>query len=384
MSEFKHTWADLLEHYIKGNITPDELEELNRQRASSVLKQQQFIEYTNPNQVWERLSGIQTIDTAEGWQKLVALYPPLSAPVAIPFYKRSYFIRSFAAAVLFIIAVVTWLLVTGNGEQQDYPYLVLANGNRINLKNAPNGIITDDPKVQIVKQDGLLIVKQKLVTKPGEQPGYHTLFNAGGGNYEVELSDGTHVKLNAATRLKFPGTFVGNNRQVEASGQAFFTVSDYHKIPFTVLTTADTQIKVLGTEFDLSAYEEDDQVTITLLKGFVTVNKGSQTFRLEPGQQFIAGKQATPTVVNGVNAQHVTAWTQNRFDFEGATVQEATRQLGRYYNLGVEFKGTMPHSTFSGSFNRSQARDSILSILKESYQVNIQPTDKKLVVNAIK
>lgn len=376
MSEFTHAWADLLDRYIKGSIAPQELEELNRQMATSALKQQQFKEYTDADLRMQLAVGRQAL-TRAGWKKLVDTYSLLRSP----WYKKTVYIRSLAAAAVVVIVVAAWLLLPAHGEQPNYPYLLLANGNRINLNNTANGII-DDLYVKIEKKDSLLFVKQKPAAGSGAAVSYITLFNPGGGNYGIELSDGTLIKLNAATWLKFPDQFTGNNRQVEASGQAYFNVSDHNKMAFTVLTAADTKIEVTGTEFDLAAYKEEDLVQITLVKGSVRVNKGTETFSLHAGQQYIGRKGLPVSILDSVNIKRITAWTENKFDFEGATIEQIAYELGRWYNLQVELNGALPRETYSGWFKRSDNREDLIKSLEDSYQVIIQTTGNKLTVSA--
>ncbi len=150
-----------------------------------------------------------------------------------------------------------------------------------------------------------------------------------GRQFEITLPDGTHVWLNAASSIRYPTVFAGNERNVELDGEAYFEVVKNAKQPFVVNARNKAIIEVLGTSFNISAYENEKSLNTTLLDGSVKVNGTI----LKPGQQARVTEEVR--VIDQTDIDKVMAWQRGFFNSEGATLEEVMQQLERWYDIDV-------------------------------------------------
>jgi transmembrane sensor len=197
--------------------------------------------------------------------------------------------------------------------------LTLANGKAIVLDNKANGTLAKAGQVQVNKvANGKLVydalsndVKAKVIDNALV---YNTLSTPRGGEYQVVLPDGTHVWLNSASSLSYPVEFAGNERRVKLTGEAYFEVAKNKDKPFYV-NSNKVQVRVLGTHFNISAYNDDDEFTATLLEGSVQVSKNNSQSLLKPGQQAVINNGADMIRVSQANINEVMAWKNGYFIF---------------------------------------------------------------------
>lgn len=175
---------------------------------------------------------------------------------------------------------------------------------------------------------------------------------AGSGQKEVALADGSKVWLNSASVLKYPAVFTGTERVVELSGEAFFEVNKSAGKPFRVLIK-DAEVKVLGTHFDIMAYENEPISKTTLIDGAVKVESGAKPIELKPGEQAVVRYSAAgsgesnvagPIEVRQVDANAVLSWRKGYIDLTDADLQTAMRALKRYYNVEIQYAQGVPET----------------------------------------
>ena len=190
----------------------------------------------------------------------------------------------------------------------------------------------------------------------------------GGVQRELILSDGSKVWLNAASVLKYPVTFHGPERLVELSGEAFFEVTKSSANPFRVLIK-DAEVEVLGTDFNVMAYEDEPISRTTLVEGSVKIESGKNSVKLEPGQQAqvpypSADVNAPIKVLSGIDPKVVLAWKDGSFDFDSSDVQTVMRSLARSYNVEVQVDPSVASKPVGGIFNRKLDLAKILEQLE--------------------
>ncbi|ERJ57955.1 FecR family protein [Sphingobacterium paucimobilis] len=180
-----------------------------------------------------------------------------------------------------------------------------------------------------------------------------------GNIFRISLPDGTKVWMNAKSVLSFPSRFVGEERQVHLQGEAYFEVAKDDKQPF-VVTFADQKVRVLGTHFNISAYDAAVQRT-TLMEGRVQVEKGSETVSLLPNEQVVA--LGSKMVKKSVEAAEYMAWKDGSFVFHNATPNEIMQQLALWYDLQIKSDESGAKERFSGKISKEMDLAKVLEVL---------------------
>ena len=240
--------------------------------------------------------------------------------------------------------------------------LTLSDGSTIVLNDAKNGYLAAQGSAEIVK-----LANGHLAYKTGGNAGaellYNTITTPVGGQYQLTLSDGTTVRLNAASSIRFPANFVGKERQVAITGEAYFEVAKNAAMPF-IVNVKDMSVKVLGTHFNVMAYDEEKVVKTTLLEGKVNVVKGEEKAAITPGQQATAVEGKKQFKIKEVDIDEATAWISGFFQFENADVKTIMRQLSRWYDIDVVYQNTGDNRRFGGRMSRNQNLSEVLNVLE--------------------
>jgi ferric-dicitrate binding protein FerR (iron transport regulator) len=265
---------------------------------------------------------------------------------------------------------------TDIGPGDNRAVLVLADGSTVLLDDAAQGELSRQANAVVNKTaDGQLVYENQTGTDPAPLV-YNTISTPRAGQYRLTLTDGTKVWLNAATSLQFPASFSGTERRVKLSGEAYFEVAKNSLQPFIVETPRQT-IEVLGTYFNVNAYEEEIATKTTLLEGRVKVATGSSSAILQPGQQAASGTGAIQ--VNEADTEEAVAWKNGYFKFNKADIQTIMRQLERWYDVEVEYRGAVPTDLFVGKINRSENISGVLRVLELS-EVQFKIENRKIIV----
>ena len=256
--------------------------------------------------------------------------------------------------------------------------ITLANGQKVFLDSAGNGALAVQGNVKLVKLPGGEIAYQKNSGEISEKIEYNTLSNPRGSKIiNMVLADGSKVWLNAGSALTYPIAFVGNERRVSVTGEAYFEVAHDISKPFMV-NNGSMNIQVLGTHFNVNAFEDDGQdVEVTLLEGSVKINKGNATGFLKPGQQ--ARVNTKVKIVNDVDLDIVMAWKNGYFQFDNASLQNVLRQVSRWYDVDVVYKGNNQPREFVGEIQKDLSLSEMLKILEKN-KVQFKIEGRKLVV----
>ncbi|MGY0037823.1 FecR family protein [Pedobacter sp. NJ-S-72] len=208
----------------------------------------------------------------------------------------------------------------------------------------------------------------------------NTVSTPRGGQYRIILPDGTKVWLNSSSSLKFPEQFTSNERNVELKGEAYFEVAKNASKPFKV-TVNSTVVKVLGTHFNIMAYNDDPFIKTTLLEGSVQLSNITTLDILKPGQQAVINKSGFVKVINTDTEQSI-AWKNGYFFFNRANLKDIMKQLSRWYNIDVIYKGKMPvEEEFVGKIKRDSELSKTLKILEFS-GVNFKIIGNQLIVTS--
>jgi transmembrane sensor len=312
--------------------------------------------------------------------------------------KRFIFLRIVAAASiigLILVGTFFWFNrdeqrevsqteVRKNGYKNDVlpggdkAILTLADGSTIVLDDAQNGALTQQGATKVIKLGG------KLAYDPtgagSTEVVYNTITTPRGGQYQIELPDGSQVWLNAASSLRFPTAFAGKERRVEISGEAYFEVAKNKNMPF-VVSVNGAEVQVLGTHFNVMAYQEEDVVKTTLLEGVVQFVSGNSTSLLKPGQQSQLTKEGQVKVVSGIDVDEVMAWKNGMFHFENVDIETIMQQLSRWYDVEVVFKSKNTREQFVVEMPRSSKLSDVLRVLELTGDIKFEIEGKKVIVS---
>lgn len=304
---------------------------------------------------------------------------------------RVYFLKTawfrYAAAVLFLLAIGAYLWLRKSEPEhladthkqspvdiqpgKQGAVLTLADGTKVVLDSLGDGVIADQNGVQAVLNNGQLAYR--ATGNGGDAIAYNTMSTPKGRQFHVTLPDGTIVWLNAASSISYPTVFKGNERKVKIQGEAYFEVAGNAKMPFRVNVDDRAQIEVLGTHFNVDAYDNNKALNTTLLEGSIKVN----------GTIIKSGQQAQITdvlrVVDNADISKVMAWKNGLFNFEGATLDEVMKQLERWYDIEVVYEKGIPDIEFGGEMTKNISLNGLLLVLKES-DIHFRLEGRKLVV----
>ncbi|WP_120516486.1 FecR family protein [Chitinophaga barathri] len=299
-------------------------------------------------------------------------------------------VAAAAAAVLLIAALAWWLARSSSTvpspsfitqHENDRPpggnraVLTLGNGQRIVLDSSANGILFSQGGIQAVKLDS-----SALAYSTGSSPEevqMHTLSTPVGGQFRITLSDGTGVWLNAASSLKFPSLFTGQDRQVEITGEAYFEVAPDKARPFKVAFNGNS-VEVLGTHFNVMAYPDETKSKVTLLEGSVAVSNPSGRHLLKPGMQALIGNTITTRTAN---VEEAVAWKNGLFIFDNEDIQGIMRKLSRWYDVKPVYAAGMPGTTFSGTISRYSNVSGVLQMLELTESIRFELKDGTIQVS---
>jgi ferric-dicitrate binding protein FerR (iron transport regulator) len=256
--------------------------------------------------------------------------------------------------------------------------LTLSDGSTIILDDTKYGQVAQQGGAQIAKLANGLLVYNALDDKPAEVV-FNSLTTPRGGQFKLTLPDGSVVWLNAASSIKYPTVFIGNERKVEISGEVYFEIAHNAAKPFKVSVNG-MEVKVLGTHFNINAYNNEASVKTTLLEGRISLAKADAVTTLNPGQQAELGNGGNMKVINNVDIDQVVAWKNGYFSFNRADLQMVMRQIARWYDVEIGYEGKIPERQFGGKIDRNSNISEVLKILEES-KVHFRIEEKKIIVS---
>ncbi len=247
----------------------------------------------------------------------------------------------------------------------DKATLTLADGKTIILTDASNGQLADEAGVKISKTKKGEIVYTVASNENGNKSDgrFNVLTTKRSEQFQVVLPDGSHVWLDAASSLKYPVAFKGKERRVELTGEGYFEVSHSAVMPF-VVKTAKSEVRVLGTHFNISAYQDDQNAKTTLLEGSVRIKTNNSTALLKPGDQAVLDNNGRLTVNNEVDVNREIAWKNGLFDFKKAGIEEIMAKASRWYDINVVYEGNVPATKLTGRISRNVDISGLLGILQ--------------------
>lgn len=398
----------LLEKYSSGQATSGEVDQLltllregayDETVVSFIEAHLETFEAGNAEDIafWKsRLGGgAQKITGASGIESGSAI---IDLPAGRPVH-RVHFLRRWgwaAASVLLLLSVGAYLwthsakdssastnTVAGNthiAPGKNGAILTLADGTRVVLDSLGNGLVATQNGTQVVMKGGGLTYDPAGTTNNSEVT-YNTMTTPKGRQFQVTLPDGTSVWLNAGSSLRYPTVFTGQERRVSITGEAYFEVVHNAQMPFKVSVNGKAEVAVLGTHFNVNAYDNEAAIHTTLLQGSVQVStrEASSFVVLKPGQQAQIAQPDAIKVINHADINKVMAWRNGLFNFEGASLAEVMRQIERWYDIEIAYEKGIPDIAFEGKMTKDVPLKDLLVMLERS-DIHFRIDGRKLIV----
>jgi ferric-dicitrate binding protein FerR (iron transport regulator) len=401
--------AYLFQRYFEKTATNAETAELMRLLA---LKENEAEVQALMEQAWETfgtgsasfIEGSSTDGPFTPDQTEEMLRHSLEAKQAIPVRRMTRVRTAAAAAVLFALGTGAWWLDharTSVGPAHvshpvaslkkgdiapggDKAVLTLGDGSVITLDSVQKGTLATQGHTQVLQVGGGQLAYRVGAGSPatsGIAPSFNTITTPRGGQYRVTLADGTRVWLNSFSSLHFPTAFTGTDREVELTGEAYFEVAENRHQPFRVKVN-NMQVDVLGTHFDVMAYEDEASMNTSLLQGSVRVVRGPQSGLLRPGEEASLNRISGDLRVAVADTDQAVAWKNGLFQFDGATIEQVMRQLARWYDIQVTYQGNIP-THYSGGFSRKATLSEVLDMLQLGVRARFVMEGKNVTVRPL-
>jgi ferric-dicitrate binding protein FerR (iron transport regulator) len=348
----------------------------------------------------------------------------------VPFFRRGWAVAGAAAVVVLLAGSIYLMLNKKNVpgdlavEKKEIRFdappgrsgaiLTLANGQQMELDNVQNGRLAQQGDAQLLKEGGRLSYRAdgsavgsgagtgaagagaagsdaarrhvaggdagagtagrdgaagagtaSRDATAGSPVLYNSITTPRGRQFELVLSDGTRVSLNAASTIRFPTSFAGKDRRVEVTGEAYFEVARNEKTPF-IVTINKAEVVVLGTHFDVSNYDDENNINATLLEGSIKMGPVSGQVLLAPGEQARLDRTSGTLSRKKVDVDQVVAWTKGRLAISNSDLPALMRQISRWYDVDVVLPAVIPNVRIGGFLHRDVNLSTVLGYLEEN------------------
>lgn len=388
--------AELIEKYLDGTASAEEIQRLHEWYRSFDDSQAEIASPAGDDKDALRDRLLHRLRQTIRQEPVPQLYP----------LRKTWPRRlTAAAAILMLLIGAVWYLFSsrsnphpvalrpspGNVPVDIRPggnkaVLTLANGAIIVLDSVSKGIIGRQGNMKIEKQDKgqVAYTSGSRGADANDAMSFNTITTPRGGQYQVTLSDGTKVWLNASSSIRFPVAFTGKERYVEITGEVYFEVAKDPAATFRVRASG-SEMTVLGTSFNVNAYSDEPVVRTTLLEGKVAVSAyptrpGSTPQYLLPGQQSVLGRTGNLHIVDHADIEEVMAWRYGRFQFKSSELQSVMRQIARWYDADIEYESPISLH-FTGQITRNVNVSKVLEQLELTGEVRTRIEGRKIIVS---
>ncbi|WP_321281011.1 FecR domain-containing protein [Marinifilum fragile] len=358
--------SDLIVRHLKGQLNAEQEKDLQNWIQNSG-KQELFDSIVSKERMLSKSFAYDEFNQEEAWNKLEKQI------------KSSLDYKKWLAyvAVLLIPMAIGFLLLHKTPEyevgladvQQIEPgssnaVIYFSNGEVVDLSKDTSGVIRSKENLLVERDSNQLKINDEELLA-GEAYKMNRIVTPIGGEFQVNLPDGTKVWMNADSYLEFPSKFSGKERKVIAKGELYFDVKSNKDWPFIVETNG-MELKVLGTEFNVRAYDDEAEILSTLVEGSVKVkNTRGEQILLSPGHQAVIDKGTNSLKSVVANIEEVTAWKNGQFIFDSRRLENIMYDLARWYDIKVFFaNSTVKDKIFSVDVQRYGQIEDVLSLIE--------------------
>ncbi|MEP7374549.1 MAG: FecR domain-containing protein [Chitinophagaceae bacterium] len=407
----------LIRQHISNAATPAEQSQLMANLHAADYDEEDLLQMLD--QIANSSVADKTYDPAY-WQPILQQIMETNKAKQIPITRTLIFTMAnwrriaIAASIILAVGISAYFFIsTRNGDKSpsiattthdvEAPKntratITLADGRIIELDSLASGTLATQGNTNVIKNiDGKIVYDAGQVPSTGGDLGeaivFNTLSNPRGSKViDMTLSDGSHVWLNAGSSITYPVAFVGNERKVEITGEAYFEVAHLtpalskgeggKATPF-IVSKGNMEVTVLGTHFNVNAYDDEANIQVTLLEGSVkvrsTINDQRPTI-IKPGEQAVLTANGQLSTANHIDLDEVMAWKNGIFQFEGADIKTVMRQIARWYDVEVEYQGNEVGQHFRGTISRNVPASKLFIMLELTKAVHFEIEGKKIIV----
>ena len=388
----KELFRDLIDRYISGDLTVEEgqvltdmLQQEEYEQTLDGLLRETFFENTfgrpdDPERTAQFIAALQS--------KIQQQAPLEQAPRRKLYYLTR---AAAAAALLFVLAGAGYLLLHSKTKpasalSQDERFkndvapghygamLTSSGGAQFMLDTMHNGALPGEGQVALIKKNDELVY-----SGDSRELLFNTVSTPKGRQWRLTLSDGTKVWLDAQSSIHYPISFKGGERVVEVTGEAYFDVAKNNAQPFKVKVSG-AEIAVLGTQFNVNAYSDEDAQITTLVQGSIRISTAGGAAIIRPGQQMAVWENGKTTLRPAVDTEAVTAWKKDQFQFNDTPLGAVLRQLARWYDVDIQYEDKNINQLFIGRISRNEPLSKILKLLELTGGVHFRIEGKTVTV----
>lgn len=379
--------SHLIFKYIDGSISEDELSVLEEWKNKSDKNMNLFDRIVSVENFKEYYKLDSKIDKKEAWRKV-------SEKLGLDVYAKTRRVLAYAAVIILPLLVSYFFVVENKKDIQKVPViaksiikpgsskakLILSDGKTISLGEVKKARkIKSSYGVDIVSDDEQIKYRRYNKLNKINQNKYNEIIVPKGGEYSLVLSDGSRIKLNSNTRLRYPLAFSDKKRLVYLKGEAFFEVKHSVSNPF-IVSVDKMKVKVYGTRFNVNS-NLHSKVETVLVEGKVSMLLGKKEYTLKPSQLGSLNLKTSNVKIKKVDTDLYTSWIDNEFIFRDNRLEDILHTLSLWYNIDIEFlHEDLKELRFSANLKRYKNVDVILKSMEETLSVKFIIRNKKIIV----
>lgn len=401
MNEIPKVISDLIARHLNDELNDQEKQELDKWVQQSEDHERFFRQFTDEEALAATLTEYETSKDIvyNKIKEAVSFQKPADKKIINIRWFNLRRLTAVAASLLMLTGAFLWW----NTQERDKAPVVqtirdrqpashgavlkLADGKEIMLDEALDGAVASQGNTRITKQGGLL---SYAGSNPANNVLYNTLSTPKGKIYQLLLPDSSRAWLNAASSIRFPTAFAGTERSVEITGEVYFEVRKDAEMPFRVTVNHRATIDVLGTSFNVNAYDNEDAMRTTLVTGSVRIQlleqgEDGNGVVLKPGQQAQIKHlhiEQSITVVQNANIKNAMGWKDGYFNLDDLTLEALMREVERWYDVEVVYEKEIPAKTFFGKVNRDLSLLDFMDGLKD-WGVRFRLEGRKLIITGV-
>lgn len=381
--------AKIIAAAICNKVTESDLKILEEWLKQSPQNQSLYHNILKKENIRDAGELLHKFNKKRGWENIKRQVPSKSI------FRKNYRLTISKYAAILILSIGGWLLLNPGSIQAPATIiqnsfstdscisqgiiLKLADGTTINLKENKGQIKITDNQYIANNSEGILSYKE-VGTNDDLSQTLNEIYVNRGEIYHLELCDGSYVYLNSMSKIKYPVNFGENNRIIELEGEAYLQIAKDSLHPF-IVKTKDFEIKVLGTQFNVTAYPEDPCITTTLIEGSVQVEsrKYQVSAQLQPHEQLLYDKLNRHQILEYTDISYATAWMDGKIRYRDITLENLMIILKRWYDIEIEYDTPeIRNMVFGCNFNRMDSIDKVIEVFEQTKKIKINRSGKTL------